>query len=84
VGGGRDGAVSLQEYTALCREATGRETDISEDAATNPVDIPWYVSDNGKINELLGWSPQRRPKQIVEDISAWVRANEASLGSLIV
>jgi len=84
VGGGREGAVSLQEYTSLCRAATGRETAIAEDTTTSPVDIPWYISDNGKVSDLLGWAPRRRPKAIVEDIANWVRMNEESLAGLIV
>jgi CDP-paratose 2-epimerase len=84
VGGGRDGSVSLQEYTALCRVAVGRETVIAEDATTNPVDIPWYITDHAKVTKLLGWSPRRRPDTIVKDIAAWVRANEESLAGLIV
>lgn len=84
VGGGRDGSVSLQEYTALCRAAVGRETAIGEDATTSPVDIPWYISDHAKATKLLGWSPRRRPVTIVEDIANWVRANEESLAGLIV
>ena len=84
VGGGREGAVSLQEFTALCREATGREAPISEEAATNSVDIPWYVTDNTSVTSSLGWSPRNRPQKIVADIAAWVRANEGDLSSLIV
>jgi len=84
VGGGRTGSVSLQEYTVLCRAATGRETAIAEDADSSPVDIPWYVSDHAKVSDVLGWQPQRGPKQIVEDIAEWVRNHEDSLSSLIV
>ena len=64
--------------------ATGREAPIDEDPATNAVDIPWYISDHAKITRLLGWSPRRGPAQIVQDIAAWVRANEEGLSGLIV
>ena len=84
VGGGRAGSVSLQEFTNICQTTTGRSVTIDEDPATNAVDIPWYISDHEKITALLGWSPQRRPKQIVEDIATWVRDNEASLSTVIV
>jgi CDP-paratose 2-epimerase len=84
VGGGRDGSVSLQEYTTLCRAAVGRDTALTEDAVTSPVDIPWYISDHTKVTKLLGWSPRRRPRTIVEDIANWVRANEEALAGLIV
>lgn len=84
VGGGREGSVSLQEYTAMCRAAVGRETAITEDAATSPVDIPWYISDHAKATRLLGWAPRRRPETIVQDIATWIRANEEGLAGLIV
>jgi CDP-paratose 2-epimerase len=84
VGGGREGSVSLQEYTALCREAVGREVPIAEDAATNPVDVPWYISDHSRLSGVLDWRPHRRPTQIVADIAQWVRDHEDSLSSLII
>lgn len=83
VGGGRVGSVSLQEFTALCEQATGRSVDIARDATTSPVDIPWYVTDHGKVTKLLGWTPRRGPIQIVEDIAGWIRANESELSRLI-
>jgi len=84
VGGGRPGSVSLQEFTGLCQEATGRKVTISEDPATSPVDIPWYVTDHAQVTTRLNWSPLRSPKQIVNDITEWIRANESSLASILV
>jgi CDP-paratose 2-epimerase len=83
IGGGRGGAVSLQEFTVLCREATGRETPIEEDPATSMVDIPWYISDHGKASATLNWRPRRDPRTIARDIAQWVRENESGLSSLI-
>ena len=84
VGGGRTGSVSLQEFTALCREITGREVPIEEDPATAPVDVPWYITDSGRVSKLLGWTPSRTPRRIVADVHEWIRANEQALASLIV
>jgi CDP-paratose 2-epimerase len=84
VGGGRAGAVSLQEYTRFCRDATGREVPIAEEAATAEVDIPWYITDHARVSEILGWSPTKSPQAIVADIHVWVRANEKVLSGLIV
>jgi CDP-paratose 2-epimerase len=82
-GGGRAGCVSLREYTALCQEATGRKVAIAEDPATNPVDIPWYITDHARITAALGWRPRRGPAEIVRDIAAWVREHEAALVTII-
>lgn len=84
VGGGRDGSVSLQEFTSLCRDVVGREVPVAEDPSTSPLDIPWYVSDHAKVSGLLNWQPLRRPRQIAEDIAAWVRANESALSRVIL
>ncbi|MCW2573704.1 MAG: 3-beta hydroxysteroid dehydrogenase [Frankiales bacterium] len=84
VGGGRDGSVSLQEFTLLCQQVVGREVPIAADATTSPVDIPWYISDNAKVTALLNWTPTRRPREIARDIATWVEANELSLSKVIV
>ncbi len=83
VGGGRSGSVSLQEFTGLCRETVGRSVAIAEDPTTSSVDIPWYVTDHRKISQQLNWVPKRKPKQIVEGIVEWVRANEDRLARVI-
>ncbi len=84
VGGGRQGAVSLQEYTSLCREATGNTVDIAQDAATSRVDIPWYISDHSRATSSLGWHPQHTPAHIVRDITQWIRDNREVLQGLLV
>lgn len=84
VGGGRSGAVSLLEFTAICREVVGRAVPIEGDAATNAVDVPWYVSDHRRISALLGWTPRRSPRDIATDVLQWIRANEQALATLIV
>lgn len=84
VGGGREGSVSLQEFTSLCRNITGREVPIEEDPSTGVVDVPWYITDNGQVSKLLGWSPSRPPRRIVAEVHEWIRANEQALASLIV
>ena len=84
VGGGRAGSVSLQEFTSLCVQATGREVSISEDLTTSSVDIPWYITDHAVVTNRLGWRPQRSPTDIVNDIARWVLDNDANLSKIIV
>jgi CDP-paratose 2-epimerase len=84
VGGGRPGSVSLQEFTGLCQDATGRKVAITADPATSPVDIPWYVTDHAQVTTHLNWAPLRSPKQIVHDITDWIRANESSLAPILI
>lgn len=84
LGGGRAGAVSLREYTDLCREATGRETPIDARLETATVDIPWYVTDHAKATQAFGFAPRRNPRKIATEIADWIGRNEAELATLIV
>lgn len=84
VGGGRAVSVSMREFTRLCQEAIGREVPIEEEPATSAVDIPWYITDHQRVSALLGWSPSRTPRAIVEGVGQWIRANEQVLSALIV
>ena len=83
VGGGRAGSVSLQEFTALCRNVTGREVPVDADDVTAAVDVPWYITDHAGISTALGWSPARRPETIVQEIAEWISRNEQVLAKLI-
>lgn len=74
----------MREFSSLCREIVGAEVPITEDASTGPVDIPWYITDHGRVTAAMGWEPRRRPREIVEDIARWVRANEVSLSRVVV
>jgi CDP-paratose 2-epimerase len=79
VGGGKKVSTSMLELTALCREETGMEVAVASDPATNPVDIPLYVSDASQARRLLGWEPSRDARTIVRDIAAWIRDNRETL-----
>ncbi len=76
VGGGPEKSTSLLELTALCREVTGREVPVASVSESASVDVPWYVTDAAKVQSRLGWKPRRSVRDIVEGISAWLRANE--------
>jgi CDP-paratose 2-epimerase len=75
-GGGRAMSVSLAELTDICREVTGREVPMSSEARTSPVDIPVYLTDHARATAELGWRPTWTPAAMMEEIVAWVRANE--------
>lgn len=79
VGGGNTSATSLIELTEICREITGNSVPIGQEATTTPVDIPWYISNNAKVESSFSWKPKRNVKDIVVDISKWLRTNEALL-----
>lgn len=74
-GGGREGSVSLRELTAICRAAAGREVPVGSEDRTTEVDVPLYVTDNGRAARELGWRPRRAPDEIVGEIVEWVGAD---------
>lgn len=82
VGGGPDGATSLLEYTALCRELTGHAAEPACEPETHPVDVPWYVSDHRRASEAFDWKPRRGVREIASDLLAWLHAEEPRLRGL--
>ena len=79
IGGGLDGSISLAELTTLCRSVTGVVRDIGSKPETSTVDIPIYVSDCRRAEQVFGWRPERKPEVIVTDVFDWIRAHEDDL-----
>ena len=78
-GGGREVSVSLRELTGLCEAATGKKIEIAGEPETRTADIPIYLTDNAKVSAATGWTPQRTPETIMEDIVRWIRDHEDAL-----
>lgn len=79
IGGGFPVSTSLCEYTEHCRRVTGREVAIATDPATNPLDVPIYLTDSSKAEKRFGWKPTISVSGIVEDIHSWIQENENDL-----
>jgi CDP-paratose 2-epimerase len=75
VGGGRPVSVSLHELTEACRIVTGRSIAIDADPATRDADIPYYISDTGRLHQACGWQPARTVERILEDMHRWLTGN---------
>jgi CDP-paratose 2-epimerase len=83
VGGGREISTSLSEFTSICREVTGRETEVRAGSdETAAVDVPLYLSDTTRARERFGWMPTRSVRSIVEEIHEWLERNDATLRPL--
>lgn len=83
VGGGREVSVSLAELTALCEAASGNKITIERQAETRAADVPLYITDNTRITAATGWKPTSSPAKIIEDITQWLRDNEATLRPIL-
>jgi CDP-paratose 2-epimerase len=79
VGGGAAGSLSLRETSALCEEITGNRLDIRGERATRAGDVRIYLSDCRVLERLSDWRPRREPRQILEDIFAWLHEHEATV-----
>lgn len=83
VGGGKDCSVSLCELTELCRTATGNTIEIKQIVENRAADIRIYLTDNSYVTAKTGWKPEITPKQIIEDITAWIKQNEDTLKPIL-
>ncbi len=82
VGGGLQRSLSLQETTALCEEITGNRIAVAAEPDPRPADIPWYVTDCSRIEQVLGWKPRRSARETLQDIHGWIRSNDDQLASI--
>lgn len=83
VGGGQDISISLCELTELCQKYSGNTINIKKVEETRVADIPYFITDNTKVEEATGWSPQIGREQILEEITHWLREHEASLKDIL-
>jgi len=82
VGGGAGQTLSLVEATALLRERFGREVPITLEAQPRRADQCIYITDNRKIQRVLGWSPRVGIREGYDRIIEWIRENEEELRGL--
>lgn len=83
VGGGKELSVSLYELTRMCQEVTGRKIPIASVAETRQADIPYYMSDCRRVQEISGWKPCMDIRKIVRDIYSWLSEHEANLRPIL-
>jgi CDP-paratose 2-epimerase len=83
VGGGAACSLSLLETTELCREITGRNTEVQPSSETRPGDVPIYISDCARLHAMTDWRPRRAPTEILQDIHAWILGHEAALAGAL-
>jgi CDP-paratose 2-epimerase len=73
VGGGADRSLSLLELTEACERHTGQHIVFASQTGTNPVDIPYYVTDYAAVTAATGWRPRLSISDILDDIFRWLR-----------
>jgi len=83
VGGGSDCSLSLLETTELCREISGRTTQITSTSQERPADIAIFITDNAKVTSRTGWAPQKDPRSTLEEIHRWIEKNDTVLRTVL-
>jgi CDP-paratose 2-epimerase len=84
VGGGRAGSLSLLETTAICRELTGRDVEITSVRETRAGDVRCYVSDCSALFAYTDWRPRRGPREVLADTFGWTSDNERLVRSALL
>jgi CDP-paratose 2-epimerase len=84
VGGGRNCSLSLLEATNLCRELTGNDVPIDEVDEPRAGDVPLFISDCRRLFERTRWRPRHSPREILEEIAAWVEENDRTLEAALL
>jgi CDP-paratose 2-epimerase len=79
VGGGVANTISLKELTSLCETIVRKKITMGSDARTNPVDIPFYATNNHRVSQRFDWRPETTVPEIVTEIHEWLRRESEAL-----
>lgn len=71
VGGGLGNSISLLEYIEMLSSIQRRKIDLVF-AEPRPGDQVWFVSDNSKARDELGWSPTTNLTEGVASLAKWL------------
>lgn len=81
-GGSAFSSLSLCEATELCQRLTGQIVPVTAQPENRPADVIWFMTDNRRTTERLGWKPVRDAETILRDIRDWLSARPELLQSL--
>jgi CDP-paratose 2-epimerase len=83
VGGGAGCSISLVELTEACVRRAGRRMKIGSQPQTNPVDIPFYVTDNTVVSAATGWCPRYSMDEILDEVFDWLGEHRQELAVIL-
>ncbi len=76
IGGGPRNTISLKNLTKKCETLTKSKIKIKKISSTSLFDIPYFVTNNKKINKFYNWSPSKNINDILRDIYFWLKGNK--------
>jgi nucleoside-diphosphate-sugar epimerase len=80
-GGGSANSLSLLEATQLLENKLGRSMSITHEENPRKADTVIYITDNRKVERVLGWQPRVNLAEGLGSIPAWIDKNEAELSA---
>jgi len=84
VGGSSYANLSLREATDICKQLTGNSMTVGSVLEPRPSDVIWYITDNGRTEQVFGWKPQRSSKKILEDTFHWLKGHETDFKKIFL
>ena len=84
VGGGKKNAISLKNLTKISQKVTVNKVKIFSKKNTSEYDIPYYVTDNTKVQSMYKWKPKKKILDITQDIYKWMILNKKVLKKYII
>jgi CDP-paratose 2-epimerase len=78
-GGGAANSLSLLEATKFLENRLGRQVPVSHEDSPRKADTVLYITDNRKVQRVLGWKPQVSLSDGLNSILSWIEKNEAEL-----
>jgi CDP-paratose 2-epimerase len=82
VGGGPERSMSLQELSAFCQSTLGAGPTVRSESATRRYDIPYFVTDARRAEQVWDWQPLEPRDETLESIARWTKDNPSFLQGL--
>ena len=79
VGGSKKNSISLKELTKICEKISGNRLVILRIKRTSIYDIPYFVTDNSKVEKTYKWKPKRNVFKTVLDTYNWLKSDKSNL-----
>jgi CDP-paratose 2-epimerase len=66
----------LKQLTLKCEKLVGNKLIFKKIKKTSKFDIPYFVTNNRKINNFYNWRPLKNIDNILKDIHEWLINNK--------
>jgi CDP-paratose 2-epimerase len=80
-GGGAANSLSLLEATQFFEKKSGRSMSVSHELCPRKADTVIYITDNRKVERVLGWKSNVSLAEGLDSILAWIGENEKQLSA---